>query len=91
MVLRLVATCSSLVLVFQNLPLLNYQISNIFVQGTEQIVSALPVFVKGSHLELQFVKISNKFRNQLGISLLETSDAYNKICSPDMSGELMLL
>ena len=65
--------------------------SNVFVQGTEQMVLALPVFVKGGHLELQFVKIGNKLRNQLVILLLETSDAYNKICSLDVSRKLTLL
>ena len=55
------------------------------------MVLVLLVFVKGSHLKLQFVKIGDKLRNRLVVLLLEMSNAYDKICSLDVSRELMLL
>ena len=48
---------------FLRFALLNNQILNVFVQSTEQMVSALPVFIRGSHLEFQFVKVDDKLRN----------------------------
>ena len=65
--------------------------SNVFMHSTEQIVLALSVFVKGRHLELQFIKIGDKLRNQLAVPLLKIFNAYNKICSLDVSGELTFL
>ena len=65
--------------------------SNVFVQGIEQIVSALPVFVGGSYLKLQFVEISNELRNRLAILLLKTSNVDNKICGLNVSWKLPLL
>ena len=65
--------------------------SDIFMQGTEQMVLALPVFIKRGYLKLQFVEVGDKLRNQLVIPLLKMFDVNDEICGPDMSWELTLL